>query len=155
MPIIADPMVNAGLARIELYGSEQMKQVFVAAAMILAATVAAQAAGDAANGEKVFNKCKACHAVGEGATNKVGPELNGVVGRKAAAIEGFSGYGDGLKELAAGGLVWDEAKLTEYLRDPKAFNAKTRMSFVGLKKDEDLADVIAYLAQFGADGKKK
>ena len=131
-----------------------MKQVVIATAMMLATTAFAQAA-DPAAGEKVFNKCKACHAIGEGATNKVGPQLNGIVGRKAASIETFSGYGEGLKELAAGGLVWDEAKLTDYLRDPKAFNPKTKMAFVGLKKDDELADVIAYLGQFGLDGKKK
>jgi cytochrome c2 len=132
-----------------------MKQLVVATAAVLLSVSAAYAAGDAALGEKVFNKCKACHAVGEGATNKVGPVLNGIIGRKAASIDSYTGYGDGLKKLGADGLVWEEAKLTEYLRDPKAFNPTTKMSFVGLKKDEDIADVLAYLGQFGADGKKK
>ncbi len=133
-----------------------MKQVlFAAAAMVLGATVAANAAGDPANGEKIFNKCKACHAIGEGAANKVGPELHGIVGRPAASIATYTGYGEGLKTLAAGGLVWSEDKLAEYLKDPKAFNPTTKMAFAGLKKDEDLADVLAYLSQFGADGKKK
>ena len=131
-----------------------MKQVLIAAAVVVATTLAAHAAGDPAAGEKVFNKCKICHNVGEGAKTKIGPELNGIPGRKAASIDGFN-YSTGLKEDADKGLVWSEDKLTEYLRNPKAFNPTTKMAFAGLPKDEDIADVIAYLGQFGADGKKK
>lgn len=131
-----------------------MKQVSLAAVALLAATVAAQAAGDPAAGEKVFAKCKVCHNIGEGAKTKIGPELNGVIGRKAASIDGFS-YSAGLKELSDKGLVWTEDKITEYLRNPKAFNPTTKMAFAGLSKDEDIANVIAYLSQFDADGKKK
>lgn len=120
----------------------------------LAGTAGGAAAQDAAAGEKVFNKCKACHAVGEGATNKVGPYLNGIVGRKAASIEGYA-YSPALKALADGGLVWTEDKLRPYLTDPKAFNPGTKMAFVGLKKEDELANVIAYLKTFGADGKKQ
>lgn len=131
-----------------------MKQIAITALMLLAATVTAQAAGDPAAGEKVFNKCKICHNIGEGAKTKIGPELNGIVGRKAASIDGFS-YSTGLKDLSEKGLVWTEDKLTEYLKNPKAFNPTTKMSFSGLPNDTDIADVISYLGQFDADGKKK
>lgn len=99
--------------------------------------------GDPAAGEKVFNKCRACHDA-EAEKNKVGPHLVGVVGRPAAAIEGFN-YSANMKELAAAGLVWDEAKLAEYLADPKAVVPKGKMAFPGLKKEQEIADVIAYL----------
>jgi cytochrome c len=93
--------------------------------------------------KKVFKKCKACHAADE-AKNKVGPHLVGVVGREAASVEGYK-YGDALKAKAADIGAWDEAKLIEYLADPKAYiGGKSKMAFK-LKKEEDRADVIAYL----------
>lgn len=115
----------------------------------LAATLAmpALADGDADKGKKVFNKCKACHAVGEGAANKVGPQLNGIVGAAAGQVEGFK-YSDALTEAAAGGLVWDEANLTAFLTKPKDFINGTKMSFAGLKKEDEIEDVIAYLQGF-------
>ena len=132
-----------------------VKQVVIAGIVLLGASVAAEAGGDPAAGEKVFAQCKACHNIGEGAANKIGPELNGVIGRTAGTIETFKSYGEGLKKLGADGLVWNEEKLTLYLHNPKEFNPGTKMSFVGLKKDDDVANVIAYLSQFDADGKKK
>ncbi len=119
-------------------------------ALALAFSTSALAEGDAAKGEKVFKKCKACHAVGEGAKNKVGPELNGIVGRPAGVIEGFK-YSDNLMELAADGLVWDDANLRTYLTKPKDLIPKGKMSFAGLKKEDDITNVIAYLATFPAD----
>ena len=104
----------------------------------------AHAAGDAAKGEKVFTKCKACHENEKG-VNKVGPTLKGVVGRKAASVADYK-YSDAMLAKGAEGVVWDEATLTAYLPDPKAFVPKTKMAFAGLKKPEDVADVIAYLA---------
>lgn len=106
------------------------------------------AAQDAAAGERVFNKCKACHQVGEGAKSRVGPPLNGIVGAAAGTIEGFK-YSD---VMAGSGLVWDEATLAGYLGDPKSFMPGNRMAFVGLRSDQEIADVIAYLATFGPDG---
>ena len=120
---------------------------YLVAAVSIAAVTPALAAGDPAAGEKVFNKCKACHSIGEGAKNKVGPELNGIVGRPAGSIADFK-YSDNIKELAASGFVWDEANLTDYLTDPKHLVPKGKMSFAGLKKPEDVANVIAYLATF-------
>ena len=131
-----------------------MKQFVIAAAALLVTTVAAHAGGDPVAGEKVFNKCKICHNIGEGAKTKIGPELNGIIGRKAASIDGFN-YSAGLKDLSDKGLVWSEDTLTQYLKNPKNFNPSTKMAFAGLPKDEDIADVIAYLGQFDADGKKK
>lgn len=125
----------------------------VATTLILAAALLAvpsAQAQDAAAGETVFKKCIACHAVGEGAKTKVGPVLNGIVGRPAASIEGFA-YSAAMKES---GLTWDEATLATYLQAPKALVKGTKMAFVGLKADADIANVIAYLKQFDADGNK-
>ncbi|WP_187428087.1 Cytochrome c2 [Roseobacter fucihabitans] len=116
---------------------------------LLALTIAtpALASGDAASGEKVFRKCKACHAVGEDAKNKVGPALNGIIGAAAGANADFK-YSDALMEKAAGGLVWTEEEMTAFLTKPKEYLPKTKMSFAGLRKEDDVADVIAYLATF-------
>lgn len=110
----------------------------------------APAAGDAALGEKVFTKCKACHQIGEGAHNAVGPELNGLIGRKAASVDGYS-YSEAMKNS---GLTWDEATFKEYIRDPKAKVPGTKMSFAGLQKQSDIDNVTAYLKSFAPDGKK-
>jgi cytochrome c len=107
----------------------------------------AGAEGDAAKGEKVYGKCKACHQVGADAKNRVGPELNGIVGRAAGAAEGFK-YSDALMAKAGEGLVWTEENLATYLEKPKDFIPGTKMSFAGLRKEEDRADVIAYLKTF-------
>jgi cytochrome c len=120
------------------------------AGVALIASVGAAAAQDAAAGEKVFAKCKICHQIGEGAKNLVGPVLNGVVGRKAGTYPDYH-YSDANKNS---GITWDEATLKEYLRDPKAKVPGTKMVFPGLKSDDDIANVIAYLKQFGPDGKK-
>ncbi|AXC51142.1 cytochrome c family protein [Paracoccus suum] len=98
-----------------------------------------------AAGEKVFGKCKACHKVGEGAKNAVGPQLNGIVGRQAATAEGFK-YSKAMADAGAGGLVWDSAALHGYLADPKAYMPGNKMSFAGLKKPADVDAVVAYLA---------
>ena len=103
------------------------------------------AEGDAAKGEKVFRKCKACHAVEEG-KNKVGPSLHNIVGRSVGTVEGFK-YSKAMQEYGAGGAVWDEATLSAFLEKPKDVVAKTKMAFVGLKKESDRDDVIAYLKQ--------
>lgn len=103
----------------------------------------ALADGDALAGEKVFKKCMACHAVTD-TTNKVGPHLVGVVGRKAAAVEGYS-YSDSMKEYAATGAVWDELALDAYLENPKSTVLKTKMVFAGLKKGDEREDLIAFL----------
>ncbi|APH71764.1 c-type cytochrome [Aquibium oceanicum] len=120
----------------------------IAAAAILAAVIIAPAqAQDAAAGEKVFNRCKACHAVGEGAKHKVGPHLNDVFGRTAGTAEGYK-YSKSMVEAGAGGLAWSHETLSEYLASPRSYVKGTKMAFAGLKKDEEIADVIAYLETF-------
>ncbi|MER8734041.1 cytochrome c family protein [Mesorhizobium sp. M1227] len=124
-----------------------MRAVFFFAAVSVATFVTAQSqAQDAAAGEKVFAKCKVCH-VADKDQNKVGPSLNGVIGRTAGTHPGFS-YSKAMTEAGKSGVKWDEATLTTYLRDPRAMVKGTKMAFVGLKKDEDIANVIAYLKQF-------
>ena len=105
-----------------------------------AGVASAQPAGDPAKGEQVFKRCQACHVVNQ-PTNRVGPHLVGVIGRKSGSVEGFK-YSDANKNSNA---TWDEATLDKYLADPKAFMPGNKMAFPGLKKPEERADVIAYL----------
>ena len=115
------------------------KKVAAAAAPAKAVEVA-EVSGDAAKGKKVFRKCKACH-VADSAKNKVGPTLQGVIGRQIASVEGFK-YSKAFMEAD---LVWTPETLTEYIRKPRAYIKGTKMAFAGLKKDADLENVIAYL----------
>ena len=117
--------------------------------LVVSARVAS-ADGDAAAGEVAFKVCRTCHQIGESARNFVGPELNGVVGRKAGTVPGYN-YSDANKNS---GLTWDEATLTKYLHSPREVVPGTKMAFPGLTRDSDIANVIAYLRQFGPDGKK-
>ncbi|AMN54845.1 MULTISPECIES: c-type cytochrome [Stappiaceae] len=127
--------------------------LMIAGTALLALTVQASAEGDPAKGEKVFKKCAACHAVGPEAKNKVGPELNGIVGRAWGAVDGYK-YSANLLELADG-KVWDEETLDVYLTKPKDLIPKGKMAFAGLKKEDDRANVIAYLNQYNEDGSSK
>ncbi len=121
-----------------------MKKILMTALLVAALPMAAaHAEGDPAKGKKVFRKCKACHFVDK-EKNKVGPYLKGVVGRKAASVEGFK-YSKAMQEKAAEGLVWTEENLDKYLAAPKKFIPGNKMAFAGLKKAEDRANVIAYL----------
>lgn len=124
----------------------------IAAAAWAGSAAGALAAGDAADGEKIFTtKCKVCHQIGEGAKNFVGPELNGIIGRKSGSAPDFN-YSEANK---SSGITWDEASLNEYLTNPKAKIPGTKMIFAGLPKESDRENVIAYLSQFDASGKKK
>ena len=108
-------------------------------------------AQDAIAGEKVFAVCKACHQIGENAKNVVGPTLNGLIGRKAGSVPGYS-YSVANKDS---GITWDESTFREYIKDPKAKIPGTKMIYAGLKDEKRTTDLIAFLKQFDADGKKK
>jgi cytochrome c len=107
---------------------------------------AAEAADPAliAAGEKVFGKCKACHQVGDGAKNRTGPQLNGIVGAEIASVDGFK-YSGVLSDM---GGTWTAETLAAFLADPRGFAKGTKMSFAGLKSEDDIAAVTAYLASF-------
>ncbi|MGO4572923.1 cytochrome c family protein [Microvirga sp. 2TAF3] len=106
--------------------------------------------GDPAAGEKLFTQCKACHQIGESAKNAVGPVLNGVIGRKAGTYEGYT-YSPANKNS---GITWDDATFREYIKDPRAKIPGTKMIFAGIKDDKKIDDLLAYLKQFDATGKK-
>ena len=133
---------------------DELKGALIGLLGLLAASAAAAqdapAAGDPALGEKVFIKCKACHQIGEGARNSVGPEQNGLIGRHSASVPGYN-YSEAMK---SSGLVWDEATFKDYIRDPKAKVPGTKMAFAGLTKQSDIDNITAYLKTFGPDGKK-
>src|SRR5580693_7403881 len=115
------------------------------------ATASAAFAQDVAAGKSSFNKCLPCHAIGEGAKNKVGPELNGLDGRKSGTVEGYS-YSDANKNS---GITWNEAQFKEYIRDPKAKIPGTKMAFTGIKNDKEVNDLWAFISQYDKDGKTK
>jgi cytochrome c len=120
----------------------------VAAALALGALGSAAAQeGNAEEGAEVFKKCRACHEVGPDAKNKVGPVLNGIIGRKAGTIEGFA-YSNANKAAGAKGLTWTEDVLLKYLENPLTYMPGTKMAFAGLKDEQDRKDLIAYLKTF-------
>lgn len=114
-------------------------------ALALGANVAA--AQNAENGEQVFKKCRACHQVGEGAKNGVGPVLNGLLGRKSGTVPEFN-YSEANKEAGVKGLVWSEEELNKYLEAPLTYMPKNKMAFAGLKDEADRKDIVAYLKTF-------
>ena len=114
---------------------------WVVAAGLVMALPAVASAQDAEAGKSVFNKCRACHDIGEGAKNKVGPHLNNIFGRKAGSVEGFN-YSDAMKNS---GIVWDEASIDAYVADPKGKIPGNKMVFVGIKDEADRKNLIAFL----------
>jgi cytochrome c len=125
--------------------------ILLASLMLAALPHPANAVGDPAAGEKVFQKCRACHQIGETARNAVGPKLNGLFGRSAGSIEGYS-YSPANKNS---GITWDELTFRDYIRAPQAKIPSTKMVFPGLKSGQKIDDTLAFLKQFDADGKKK
>jgi cytochrome c len=130
-----------------------MKKLTLSSLFIVAASTAASSAlaQDADAGKTSFNKCLACHAVGEGAKNKVGPVLNGLDGRKSGSIEGYS-YSDANKNS---GITWNKDVFLEYIKDPKGKIPGTKMVFAGIKNEKEANDLWAYLSQYDKDGKTK
>jgi cytochrome c len=114
---------------------------------------AAPSAPDAAAGERVFAQCRACHQVGETARNTVGPQLNGLFGRQAGTVAGFN-YSPAYRTPAVAEKVWSEENFTTYIRDPRSVTPGTRMVYAGLRNEGQIVNLIAYLKQFGADGKR-
>jgi cytochrome c len=133
-----------------------VKPALALAAMVLGVmaqsllAVGAQAQ-DAAAGEQSFKKCLPCHSIGEGAKNKVGPELNGIDGRHSGTAADYN-YSDANKKS---GIVWSQATFLEYIKDPRAKISGTKMIFPGIKNEKEAGDLWAYLKQFDAEGKKK
>ena len=130
-----------------------MKKFALSALVIIASSAAATAAlaQDAEAGKASFNKCLACHAIGEGAKNKVGPELNGIDGRKSGTAADYN-YSDANKNS---GITWNEAQFKEYIKDPKAKIPGTKMVFAGIKNEKEVNDLWAFISQFDKDGKIK
>jgi cytochrome c len=118
------------------------KTLYLPVAIILVAGSASAQSGNEARGERLFNQqCKACHTVDKDGASTVGPNLHGLVGRKAGSTEGFSSS-DAMK---ASGIVWDDKTLVEYLKDPKGRVPGTKMVYIGLKQEAQQADMIAFL----------
>ena len=127
-----------------------MRAILSSLVLLLPVLTHAAMAQDISAGERSFAKCRACHQVGEGARNLVGPELNGLIGRHSGAVEGYS-YSNANKNS---GLTWDEATFAEYIKDPRARIPGTKMIFAGIKNEQEIKDLIAFLKQFDKDGKK-
>ena len=133
-----------------------MTRTFVAVAAFIAATanfsiLQKATAQDVEKGQRSFFKCLACHAVGPGAENKVGPELNGLDGRPAGTAASFN-YSDANKNS---GIVWNEATFKDYIRNPQAKIPGTKMMFAGIANPQEIEDLWTYLKQFNTDGEVK
>ena len=128
-----------------------MKTTWAVALLAAMAVMPAAQAQDAAAGAQVFKKCLPCHAIGPGAKNKVGPELNGLDGRHSGTAPGYS-YSSANKNS---GIVWNEETFKQYIQNPRGVIPGTKMIFLGIKKQKDIDNLWAYLRQFGPDGSKK
>ena len=133
-----------------------MTRTLLAVAAFIAATASfailqKAAAQDVEKGQRSFNKCLPCHAIGPAAENKVGPELNGLDGRQAGTAANFN-YSDANKNS---GITWGKEVFLEYIKDPKAKIPGTKMAFAGIKNEKEANDLWGYISQFGPDGKPK
>ena len=130
-----------------------MKRLTLSALVVIASSAATSAAlaHDVAAGKTSFNKCMACHAIGAGARNKVGPELNGLDGRKSGTAPDYS-YSDANKNS---GITWNETQFKDYIKDPKAKIPGTKMAFAGIKNEKEINDLRAFIEQYDKDGKTK
>ncbi len=127
-----------------------MRTLIVAAALI-AASAGAALAQDVAKGEISFHKCQPCHSIGDDAQNKLGPQLNGLDGRRSGSVPDYA-YSDAIKNA---GLVWNEANFKEYIKNPQTEVPGTKMYFSGIKNEQEFNDLWAYVSQFNADGSIK
>jgi cytochrome c len=127
---------------------------FTFSALVVFASLAAASsalAQDAAAGKTSFNKCMICHSIGEGAKNKVGPELNGLDGRHSGSAPDYN-YSDANKNS---GITWNKDQFLEYIKDPKAKIPGTKMAFAGIKNETEAQNLWAYISSFDKDGKQK
>jgi cytochrome c len=122
---------------------------FGLAAMLVSCSAAAPRAQDVARGEQVFGQCRGCHQIGDHARNSVGPHLNGVIGRKAGTVAGYS-YSAANQ---SSGVTWDEEMFTQYIKNPRGKIPGTKMSYAGLKDEKRIKDLVAFLKQFDASGR--
>jgi len=127
-----------------------MRTLAVAAVLVAVSGMTASAQ-DVAKGETSFHKCLPCHSIGEGAANKIGPELNGLDGRHSGSAPGFE-YSDANKNS---GIVWNEQEFKKYIKDPRGVVPGTKMIFAGIKNENEINDLWAYVSQFNADGSIK
>jgi cytochrome c len=134
------------------HASSDNNPVFSASAIVSDGTATAGSAADVdaaliAAGEGAFRQCKTCHEVGEGASNRTGPVLNGMVGRTIGSVDGFR-YSGVFQEASAAGAVWTEESLAAFLADPRGAMAGTKMTFRGVRDEADIAGLIAYIQSF-------
>lgn len=125
----------------------------LAAVALVALSAPASAEGDATKGKAAFAKCGICHQIGPGAATLVGPELNGIVGRKAASVADYTLYSAGMKKLGADGFIWTEEHIDKWIADPKAMipDSPMALAFPGIPDAGERADIIAYLKTFPAE----
>ncbi len=126
-------------------------RILIIAAVAIAASAGTALAQDVEKGQRSFNKCLPCHAIGPDAQNKIGPELNGLDGRHSGSVPNFS-YSDANKNS---GIVWNEEKFKQYIKAPQAMIPGTKMIFAGITNPQEINDLWAYLKQFDADGNIK
>jgi cytochrome c len=143
---------QTGVAALDGDETEETHMKYLAvAAVILVASTGTTLAQDVAAGESSFKKCMPCHKIGPDASNSVGPELNGLDGRKAGTVPGYS-YSEANKNS---GITWNEETFKEYIKDPRAKIPGTKMIFPGVKDEKKVGDLWAYISEFKADGSKK
>jgi len=128
-----------------------MKRLAFGAAALVIACQSMAFGQDVEAGKRIFARCSPCHAVGPNAPNKVGPELNGLFGRKAGSVPGYAYSPANLQS----GITWTEEEFTDYIKDPKGVIKGTKMSFAGVKNEQEVKDLVAFLKTFGADGQPK
>jgi cytochrome c len=128
-----------------------MIKVLLAVSVLSIAAAGSAQAQDVEKGQNSFKKCMPCHRIGPEAKNLVGPELNGLDGRKSGSVEGFN-YSEANKNS---GITWNEAQFKEYIKDPRAKIPGTKMTFAGIKNEDEINDLWAFLKQYDAQGNKK
>lgn len=142
--------IASAMGRKAMHEGNQNKIMLIVTLIVAVFASEVRAQDAAAAGEKVFAQCRACHQIGENAKNAVGPILNGLIGRKSGMIEGYN-YSDANKNS---GIVWDEAVFAEYIRNPRAKVPGTKMTYAGLTDEKKIQDLIAFLKQYDASGKR-